>query len=69
MREKKLDVLFANDQLHAEMKKHTVFFGFSEGKLSFRPTYKFDRGTRDEYSQELGRSDFPMRLSGPYFLH
>ena len=37
------------------MKKCNVFFGFTEGKITFRPTYKFDRGVRDEYSEELGR--------------
>lgn len=34
-------VLSANDQLNAEMRRGTVFNGFSEGKLEFRPTYKY----------------------------
>jgi len=55
VRDKQLDILFSNDQLQAEMKKCNVFFGFTEGKISFRPTYKFDRGVREEYSEELGR--------------
>jgi len=55
VREKQLDILFSNDQLQAEMKKCNVFFGFTEGKINFRPTYKFDRGVREEYSEELGR--------------
>ena len=70
VREKEFDILFSNDQLQAEMKKCNVFFGFTEGKITFRyfspfplspfflsvlipilcrPTYKFDRGVREEY--------------------
>eukprot|EP01128_Nolandella_sp_AFSM9_P005317 TRINITY_DN2547_c0_g1_i1.p1 TRINITY_DN2547_c0_g1~~TRINITY_DN2547_c0_g1_i1.p1 ORF type:complete len:516 (-),score=108.15 TRINITY_DN2547_c0_g1_i1:245-1660(-) len=55
VKEKKLNVLFQNDQLYAEMQKNNVFFGFEEGLISFKPTYKFDRGTRAEYSEELQR--------------
>jgi len=55
VREKQFDILATNDQLQAEMKKGNVFFGFTEAKINFRPTYKFDRGTRVEYSEELGR--------------
>ena len=55
IREKQFDILFSNDQLQNEMKKNRVFYGFTEGKINFRPTYKFDRGSREEYSEELGR--------------
>ena len=42
------DVMLANDQLRREMRKGKVFFGFREGPLDFRPTYKYDFGT-DQY--------------------
>eukprot|EP00796_Vickermania_ingenoplastis_P004916 gene4916-3528_t len=34
-------VLSANDQLNAEKQRGTIFKGFSEGELRFRPTYKY----------------------------
>ncbi|KAG7392337.1 inositol polyphosphate 5-phosphatase [Phytophthora pseudosyringae] len=37
------EVLYANDQLQREMKAGNVFGHFREGKLLFRPTYKFDK--------------------------
>eukprot|EP00761_Pharyngomonas_kirbyi_P014398 gb/GECH01014428.1/.p1 GENE.gb/GECH01014428.1/~~gb/GECH01014428.1/.p1 ORF type:complete len:425 (+),score=93.33 gb/GECH01014428.1/:1-1275(+) len=44
-----LEVLLANEQLSAERKKEdSIWNGFSEGMLSFRPTYKFEPGT-DNY--------------------
>ena len=32
-------------QLHEERARGNVFNGFSEGEITFRPTYKFDPGT------------------------
>ena len=37
----------ANDQLAIERDAGRVFAGWSEGDLSFPPTYKFNRGTND----------------------
>lgn len=43
------DVMRANDQLAIERDAGRVFAGWSEGDLSFPPTYKFNRGTNDTY--------------------
>eukprot|EP00158_Paraphelidium_tribonemae_P003793 Partr_v1_DN26377_c0_g1_i3_m43410 putative inositol len=40
------EVLLANDQLLSEMKLGNVFAGFSEAKITFMPTYKFDTISR-----------------------
>ena len=42
-------VLLANDQLQAQMSLGTVFPGWAEGPIHFRPTYKFDKRERDAY--------------------
>jgi hypothetical protein len=39
------DVLLDNDQLTMLMQYERVFRGFNEGPVTFRPTYKFDRGS------------------------
>eukprot|EP01104_Vermistella_antarctica_P017880 TRINITY_DN6440_c1_g1_i1.p1 TRINITY_DN6440_c1_g1~~TRINITY_DN6440_c1_g1_i1.p1 ORF type:complete len:823 (+),score=144.59 TRINITY_DN6440_c1_g1_i1:161-2629(+) len=43
-----------HDQLNKERKAGRVFQGWEEGKVSFRPTYRYLRGTND-YNDELGR--------------
>lgn len=43
-----LDILVASDQLGLARDDGEVFLGYSEGALTFRPTYKYDNGT-DEY--------------------
>lgn len=45
-----LESLRALDQLNQEIEKHTVFQGFSEGRLEFEPTYKYQPGT-DSYDR------------------
>lgn len=40
-----LEVLLANDQLGREKGKGKVFQNYNEGKLTFPPTYKFDKWT------------------------
>lgn len=35
------------DQLHQEMQKARVFRGYTEGPITFRPTYRYDPGTDD----------------------
>jgi len=39
------DILVDNDQLNMLMQFDKVFAGFVEGPLTFRPTYKFDKGS------------------------
>jgi phosphatidylinositol-3,4,5-trisphosphate 5-phosphatase 2 len=33
-----------------------VFFGFEEGEITFAPTYRYKRGTRDTYAYEKQKS-------------
>ncbi|KAK9454835.1 SacI homology domain-containing protein [Dipodascopsis uninucleata] len=40
-----LDELYRNDQLNNQMLNGQVFPFFSEGPVTFKPTYKFDNGT------------------------
>nr|XP_058937341.1 type II inositol 1,4,5-trisphosphate 5-phosphatase isoform X15 [Kogia breviceps] len=45
--EKAFQTLYANDQLRAQVAAKAVFKGFSEGELTFQPTYKYDTGSDD----------------------
>lgn len=46
---KEFDALLAVDQLNLEREKNKVFLRFSEGDISFPPTYRYERGSRDSY--------------------
>ncbi|NWW74980.1 SHIP2 phosphatase, partial [Climacteris rufus] len=46
---KDFQALLAVDQLTLEREKNKVFLRFSEGDISFPPTYRYERGTRDTY--------------------
>ncbi|NXM65351.1 SHP2B phosphatase, partial [Serilophus lunatus] len=46
---KEFQALLAVDQLSLEQKKNKVFLQFSEGDISFPPTYRYERGSRDTY--------------------
>ncbi|GAB1603022.1 inositol polyphosphate 5-phosphatase OCRL-1-like isoform X1 [Argonauta hians] len=48
--------LFPYDQLYKQMGKSDVFSGFTEGGISFRPTYKYDTGTDNWDSSEKCRA-------------
>lgn len=48
------DEMLAKDQLLNEMQLGNCFFQFEEGQITFGPTYRFDRGTR-EWSEEKMR--------------
>eukprot|EP01130_Rhizamoeba_saxonica_P007732 TRINITY_DN3137_c0_g1_i2.p1 TRINITY_DN3137_c0_g1~~TRINITY_DN3137_c0_g1_i2.p1 ORF type:complete len:560 (-),score=107.69 TRINITY_DN3137_c0_g1_i2:520-2013(-) len=50
-----LEALYEDDQLKSQMESNKVFFGFREAPITFKPTYKFDRGTRNEYSEDRNR--------------
>ncbi|NWX97306.1 SHP2A phosphatase, partial [Nothoprocta ornata] len=43
------EALLAVDQLNLEREKNKVFLQFSEGDISFPPTYRYERGSRDNY--------------------
>ncbi|XP_029815028.1 phosphatidylinositol 3,4,5-trisphosphate 5-phosphatase 2-like [Manacus vitellinus] len=46
---KEFQALLAVDQLNLEREKNKVFLRFSEGDISFPPTYRYERGSRDTY--------------------
>ncbi|NXG12542.1 SHIP2 phosphatase, partial [Sakesphorus luctuosus] len=46
---KEFQALLAVDQLTLEQEKNKVFLQFSEGDISFPPTYRYERGSRDTY--------------------
>nr|XP_014085642.1 type II inositol 1,4,5-trisphosphate 5-phosphatase [Bactrocera oleae] len=50
------DVLMKYDQLRIEMGKGNCFDGYSEGRIKFRPTYKYDVGTDNFDSSEKQRA-------------
>ena len=39
------DELLANDQLIKQKSEKQCFKGFQEGRINFKPTYKYDPGT------------------------
>ena len=51
----RLTELMDNDQLRREMSHQKVFHGFREGKIRFRPTYKYDVGSDRWDSSEKER--------------
>jgi endonuclease/exonuclease/phosphatase family metal-dependent hydrolase len=51
-----LDFLTSNDQLYEEIERETAFVGFSEPRLNFLPTYRFDVGTVQYDSSEKKRT-------------
>ncbi|XP_056607110.1 phosphatidylinositol 3,4,5-trisphosphate 5-phosphatase 1 [Triplophysa dalaica] len=42
--------LLAKDQLSTEMKEGKVFIDYEEEEITFAPTYRFERDTRDKYA-------------------
>ena len=53
---KKVDAILPYDQLLVEMKNNRVFPGFSEARITFPPTYKYDAGTNYYDSSEKNRT-------------
>lgn len=49
-----MEKLFTHDQLQQEMKENRVFSGFFEEPITFKPTYRYNRGNRT-YSSEKSR--------------
>ncbi|NWU65482.1 SHIP2 phosphatase, partial [Pterocles burchelli] len=46
---KEFEALLTVDQLNLEREKNKVFLRFNEGDISFPPTYRYERGSRDSY--------------------
>nr|XP_012635367.1 type II inositol 1,4,5-trisphosphate 5-phosphatase isoform X4 [Microcebus murinus] len=54
--EKAFQTLYAYDQLKIQVAAKTVFEGFTEGELTFQPTYKYDTGSDDWDTSEKCRA-------------
>ncbi|XP_010219061.1 PREDICTED: phosphatidylinositol 3,4,5-trisphosphate 5-phosphatase 1 [Tinamus guttatus] len=50
IRQQQYPELLAFDQLLLERKDHKVFLQFEEEEITFAPTYRFERGTREKYA-------------------
>uniref|UniRef100_A0A8D0F5L9 phosphatidylinositol-3,4,5-trisphosphate 5-phosphatase n=1 Tax=Strix occidentalis caurina TaxID=311401 RepID=A0A8D0F5L9_STROC len=61
---KEFEALLAVDQLNLEREKNKVFLRFSEGDISFPPTYRYERGSRDSYMWQKFKST-GMRINVP----
>ncbi|XP_067395180.1 phosphatidylinositol 3,4,5-trisphosphate 5-phosphatase 2 [Emydura macquarii macquarii] len=46
---KEFEPLLKVDQLNLEKEKHKVFLRFGEEEITFPPTYRYERGSRDAY--------------------
>ncbi|XP_063997317.1 phosphatidylinositol 3,4,5-trisphosphate 5-phosphatase 2-like [Pogoniulus pusillus] len=46
---KELEPLLRVDQLNLEKEKHKIFLRFGEEEITFPPTYRYERGSRDTY--------------------
>ncbi|XP_061300266.1 phosphatidylinositol 3,4,5-trisphosphate 5-phosphatase 2-like [Pezoporus flaviventris] len=46
---RELEPLLRVDQLNLEKEKHKVFLRFGEEEITFPPTYRYERGSRDTY--------------------
>ncbi|XP_075410241.1 type II inositol 1,4,5-trisphosphate 5-phosphatase [Tenrec ecaudatus] len=53
--EKAFQTLYAYDQLRNQVSAKAVFEGFTEGQLTFQPTYKYDPGSDDWDTSEKCR--------------
>ncbi|XP_056215527.1 phosphatidylinositol 3,4,5-trisphosphate 5-phosphatase 2B-like isoform X4 [Falco biarmicus] len=61
---KEFEALLAVDQLSLEREKNKVFLRFSEGDISFPPTYRYERGSRDSYVWQKFKAT-GMRINVP----
>ncbi|XP_071608051.1 phosphatidylinositol 3,4,5-trisphosphate 5-phosphatase 1 isoform X3 [Heliangelus exortis] len=50
IRQQQYPELLAFDQLLIERRDHKVFLQFEEEEITFAPTYRFERGTREKYA-------------------
>ncbi|NXD11934.1 SHIP2 phosphatase, partial [Nothocercus nigrocapillus] len=61
---REFEALLAVDQLNLEREKNKVFLRFSEGDISFPPTYRYERGSRDNYIWQKFKTT-GMRINVP----
>ncbi|XP_069468572.1 phosphatidylinositol 3,4,5-trisphosphate 5-phosphatase 2-like isoform X2 [Ambystoma mexicanum] len=61
---KEFDILRTLDQLSTEREKNKVFLRFNEEEISFPPTYRYERGTRDSYNCHRHKGA-GMRMNAP----
>lgn len=54
--EKAFQTLYAHDQLKIQVAAKTVFEGFTEGEITFQPTYKYDTGSDNWDTSEKCRA-------------
>ncbi|XP_076790341.1 type II inositol 1,4,5-trisphosphate 5-phosphatase isoform X3 [Arvicanthis niloticus] len=54
--EKAFQTLYAHDQLKIQVAAKTIFEGFTEGEITFQPTYKYDTGSDDWDTSEKCRA-------------
>ncbi|XP_019513697.1 PREDICTED: type II inositol 1,4,5-trisphosphate 5-phosphatase isoform X2 [Hipposideros armiger] len=54
--EKDFQTLYAYDQLKTQVAANAVFQGFTEGKITFQPTYKYDTGSDEWDTSEKCRA-------------
>lgn len=54
--EKAFQTLYAHDQLKIQVAARTIFDGFTEGEITFQPTYKYDTGSDDWDTSEKCRA-------------
>nr|CDS16104.1 phosphatidylinositol 45 bisphosphate [Echinococcus granulosus] len=52
---KRIDVLMEYDQLRRAMKNELAFLDFKEGEITFPPTFKYDKGTKNYDSSKKQR--------------
>ncbi|XP_064374547.1 phosphatidylinositol 3,4,5-trisphosphate 5-phosphatase 2-like [Dromaius novaehollandiae] len=61
---REFEALLAVDQLNLEREKSKVFLRFREGDISFPPTYRYERGSRDNYIWQKFKTT-GMRINVP----
>ncbi|KAK3275918.1 hypothetical protein CYMTET_15982 [Cymbomonas tetramitiformis] len=59
---KQLDPLLAADQLRAEQEAGRALTEFEEGLITFRPTYRYDIGTREFSNHKMQSPSFTDRI-------
>eukprot|EP00030_Apusomonadida_sp_AF-17_P002008 a2259_55.p1 GENE.a2259_55~~a2259_55.p1 ORF type:complete len:561 (+),score=246.68 a2259_55:206-1684(+) len=57
-----IERLLLRDQLRVQHTDNKVFFGFTEGEITFTPTYKFEPGTREFDSKKMRTPSYTDRI-------